>query len=70
MLEGLAAHTHLVRVPIEPGLYGLKDSFVLPTGDTSFFACCALGLQYARMTGAGPITTQYLAILFVGVVIG
>ena len=30
MLHSLAAHAHLVRVPIEPRLHGLKDGFVLP----------------------------------------
>lgn len=30
MLHSLAAHSHLVRVPIEPRLHGLKDGFVLP----------------------------------------
>jgi hypothetical protein len=31
MLHGLAAFAHLVRIPIEPRLYGLKDGFVLPS---------------------------------------
>ena len=30
LLDSLAAYTHLVRVPIKPCLYGLKDGFVLP----------------------------------------
>jgi hypothetical protein len=31
MLHGLAAFAHLGPIPIEPGLYGLKDGFVLPS---------------------------------------
>jgi hypothetical protein len=58
MLHCLAAHAHLVRVPIEPRLHCLKDGFVLPTRDPALFACCALALQRARMTGGGPIATQ------------
>jgi hypothetical protein len=30
MLHGLAAHPHLVRVAVEPVLYGLKNGLVLP----------------------------------------
>jgi hypothetical protein len=30
MLDSLAAHAHLVWVPIKPGLHGRKDGFVLP----------------------------------------
>jgi hypothetical protein len=30
MLNGLAAQAHLIRIPIEPRLHGLKDGFVLP----------------------------------------
>src|SRR6478672_3633790 len=30
MLDRLPAYAHLVRVPIEPRLHRLKDSFVLP----------------------------------------
>ena len=31
MLDSLAAHPHLVRIPIKPRLHSLKDGFVLPT---------------------------------------
>jgi hypothetical protein len=31
MLDSLAAHAHLVWVPIEPRLHGLKDGFVFPS---------------------------------------
>jgi hypothetical protein len=31
VLDSLAAHPHLIRVPIKPRLHGLKDGFVLPT---------------------------------------
>jgi hypothetical protein len=70
MLHCLAAHAHLVRVPIEPRLHGLKDGFALPTRNPALFACCALALQHARLTGGGPIASQCLAVLFVGVAIG
>jgi hypothetical protein len=30
MLDSLAAYAHLIRIPIEPRLRGLKDGFVLP----------------------------------------
>ena len=31
MLDSLAAHPHLARIPIKPRLHSLKDGFVLPT---------------------------------------
>src|SRR5204862_3913607 len=31
VLDSLAAYAHLIWIPIEPGLHGLKDGFVLPT---------------------------------------
>ena len=31
VLDSLAAYAHLIWIPIEPGLDGLKDGFVLPT---------------------------------------
>jgi hypothetical protein len=31
MFDRLAAQAHLVRVPVEPSLHGLKDGFVLQT---------------------------------------
>jgi hypothetical protein len=31
MLDSLAAYAHLIQVPIEPCLHGLKDGFVLPS---------------------------------------
>jgi hypothetical protein len=30
VLDGLATHSHLARIPIKPRLHGLKDGFVLP----------------------------------------
>lgn len=30
VLDSLAAHPNLARIPIEPRLHGLKDGFVLP----------------------------------------
>jgi hypothetical protein len=31
MLHSLTAYTHLIRIPVEPRLHGLKNGFVLPT---------------------------------------
>jgi hypothetical protein len=70
MLDSLAAYPHLVRVPIEPRLPGLKDSFVLPARDPPLFACRALALQCAALAGGGRIAPQCLAVLFIGVAIG
>ena len=70
MLDSLAALTHLVRVAVEPGLYSLKDGFVLPSRDPPLLARCALALQRASLTGSGPIATECLALFFIGVVIG
>jgi len=49
-----AAYAHLVRVPIEPRLHGLKE-FVRPSLDSPLFTRCALALQCAGLTGGGPI---------------
>jgi hypothetical protein len=70
MLDSLAAYAHLIRVSIEPRLHGLKNGFVLPACDPPLFACRALALQLARLTGGGPIATQCLAVLFIGLAIG
>ena len=45
VLDSLAAHPHLARIPIEPRLHGLKDGFVLPACYPPLFARCALALQ-------------------------
>ncbi len=70
MLNRLAADAHLMRVPIEPRLHGFEDGFVLPTRDPPLFSRCALAFQRAGLTGGGPVATQYLAVLFIGVAIG
>ena len=70
VLDSLAAYAHLIRVSIEPRLHGLKNGFVLPTCDPPLFACRALALQRARLTGDGPIAMQCLAVLLIGVAIG
>jgi hypothetical protein len=40
------------------------------TLDFPTFGCCALALQCAGLTGGGPIATQCLAVLFIGIAIG
>src|SRR6266481_7232441 len=70
MLHSLAAHTHLVRIAIEPRLHGLEDGFVFPTRDPALLASRALALQRARLTGGRPIAAQCLAVLLVCITIG
>jgi hypothetical protein len=69
MLDGLAAHAHLVWAPIKPRLHGLKDGLVLPARYPPLFTRCALALQRAALACVGPIALQCLAVFFIGVVI-
>ena len=68
MLDRLAAYAHLVRIPIEPRLHGLKDGFMFPARYPPLFACRALDLQCAALACGGPIAPQCLAFLFIGTV--
>jgi len=55
MLDGFAAHTHGLRVLIEPRLRGLDDVFVFPAFDAALVGRCALILERAcaaRMTAS------------------
>src|ERR1700704_6465027 len=47
MLDGFAAHTHGLRVLIEPRLRGLDDVFVFPAFDAALVGRCALILERA-----------------------
>jgi CRP-like cAMP-binding protein len=47
MLDGFAAHTHDLRVLIEPRLRGLDDVFVFPAFDAALVGRCALILERA-----------------------
>src|ERR1700678_101114 len=61
MLHGLPAHTHLVRVAVEPVLHSLKNGLVLPPRYPALLAGRALSFQGARRASRRPVAVQYLA---------
>jgi len=61
VLHGLAAHSHFLRVAVEPVLHSLKNGLVLPPRYPALLARRALSLQGARLTCCGPVAAQHLA---------
>jgi len=61
MLDRFPPLAHLLRMLVEPALYGLKNMLILPTGDPALPACGAAVLDGAALgkrwssSGAGPI---------------
>src|SRR2546430_6272113 len=65
MLDGFAAHTHGLRVLIEPRLRGLDDVFVFPAFDAALVGRCALILERACAACLRQVNPHFLAI-FIG----
>ena len=66
MLEGFAAHTHGLRVLIEPLGHGLDDVFVFPAFDAALVGCCALILERACAAPLRQADPHFLAIFISG----
>src|SRR5882757_293361 len=69
MLDGFAAHTHGLRVLIEPRLRGLDDVFVFPAFDAALVGRCALILERACATRLGQVNPHFMAIFISGEVV-
>jgi hypothetical protein len=69
MLDGFAAHTHGLRVLIEPRLRGLDDVFVFPAFDAALVGRCALILERACPARLRQINPHFLAIFISGEVV-
>ena len=69
MLDGFAAHTHGLRVLIEPRLRGLDDVFVLPAFDAALVGRCALILERACAARFGQVNPHFLAMFISGEVV-
>src|SRR5260370_36122766 len=66
MLDGFAAHTHGLRVLIEPRLRGLDKGFVFPAFDAALVGRCALILERSCAARLGQVNPHFLAIFISG----
>src|SRR3981189_649634 len=69
MLDGFAAHTHGLRVLIEPRLRSLDDVFVFPAFDAALVGRCALILERACAARLRQVNPHFLAIFISGEVV-
>src|SRR5437667_8519684 len=69
MLDGFAAHTHGLRVLIEPRLRGFDDVFVFPAFDAALVGRCALILERACAARLRQVNPHFLAIFISGEVV-
>src|ERR1700682_3478749 len=69
MLDGFAAHTHGLRVLIEPRLRGLDDVFVFPAFDAALVGRCALILERACPARLRQVNPHFLAVFIGGEVV-
>src|SRR5437899_641557 len=69
MLDGFAAHTHGLRILIEPRLRGLDDVFVFPAFDAALVGRCTLILERACAARLRQVNPHFLAIFIAGEVV-
>jgi len=55
VLNRFSSLAHLLGVLIKTLLNGLKNMFVLPTGNPALFACGAFIFNRAALAGIGPV---------------
>ena len=55
MLDRFAPLAHLLRMLVEPPLYGFENMLMLPSRDQSFLAGGALMFDGATLTGVSPV---------------
>ena len=58
MLDRLAPLAHLLRMLVEPALYGLENMLMLPTGDPTLLARGAAVLDRAALASIGRVAIQ------------
>ena len=69
MLDGFAAHTHGLRVLIEPRLRGFGDVFVFPSFDAALVGRRAAILERACAARLRQVNPHFLAIFISGEVV-
>src|SRR6476661_4301638 len=55
MFDRLAALAHLLRMLVEPALNGFENVLMFPSGDPSFIAGGASGLDCTALADVGPV---------------
>src|ERR1700724_475699 len=59
MFDRLAALAHLLRMLVEPALNGFENVLMFPSGDPSFLAGGASGLDCTALADVGPVAAQH-----------
>src|SRR6478609_2904636 len=70
MFDRLAALAHLLRMLVEPALNGFENVLMFPSGDPSFLAGGASGLDYTALADVGPVAAQHQPVFLGRVVVG
>jgi hypothetical protein len=70
MFDRLAALAHLLRMLVEPALNGFENVLMFPSGDPSFLAGGASGLDCTALADVGPVAPQHQTVLLGRVVVG
>src|SRR5580704_3710748 len=70
MFDRLAALAHLLRMLVEPALNGFENVLMFPSGDPSFLAGGASGLDCTALADVGPVAAQHQSVFLGRVVVG
>src|SRR5271168_2267254 len=70
MFDRLAALAHLLRMLVEPALNGFENVLMFPSGDPSFLAGGASGLDCTAPADVGPVAAQHQSVFLGRVVVG
>src|ERR1700736_747723 len=70
MFDRLAALAHLLRMLVEPALNGFENVLMFPSGDPSFLAGGASGLDCTALADVGPVAAQHQTVFLGRVVVG
>ena len=70
MFDRLAALAHLLRMLVEPALNGFENVLMFPSGDPSFLAGGASGLDCTALADVGPVAAQHQTVFLGRAVVG
>ena len=70
MLDRFAPLAHLLRMLVEPALNGFENVLMFPSGDPSFPAFGASGLDCTALADVGPVAAQHQIVFLGRVVVG